>query len=363
MTEKEYLYRLMHVPGLGAASLYKLHEYFQSFREVWKAGEKELLASGLFTPARIEALNGTRKREEAIKKEYADLNGKNIRFTAYFEEEYPDRLKPYGDKPAGLFLKGRFPKDDMPSVAIVGARNCTEYGACMAEKLAFSLAKAGVAVISGLALGVDQAAHQGAIRAHGETYAVLGCGINICYPRENYRLFAEMEKGGGILSEFIPGTGPFRQNFPMRNRIISGLSDAVIVVEAREKSGSLITADLALEQGKEVFALPGRITDPLSAGCNRLLQSGAAVCLGAESVMEFLGLKYEKKLTIHKISEKRLAKRENLVYSCMDSRPRHIEEIMEACGLSVTDTMECLLKLELMGFVQGNGNQYYCRKL
>ena len=218
-------------------------------------------------------------------------------------------------------------------------------------------------IISGLALGIDGAAHKGALEAGGKTFAVLGCGADQCYPRENYGLFKKMELQGGILSEFVPGTSPLPMNFPMRNRIISGLSDAVILVEAREKSGSLITADLALEQGKEVFAVPGRITDPLSRGCNRLIQNGAAVCLGPEDVLEAFGIKFEKKTRADKKTEKRLAKNENMVYSFLDSRSGTLEEIMDACGLSVTETMECLLKLELMGMVQGNGDQYYCRKL
>ena len=218
-------------------------------------------------------------------------------------------------------------------------------------------------MISGLALGIDGAAHKGALEAGGKTFAVLGCGADRCYPRENYGLFHKMETQGGVLSEFIPGTSPLPMNFPMRNRIISGLSDAVILVEAREKSGSLITADLALEQGKEVFAVPGRITDPLSRGCNRLIQNGAAVCLGPEDVLEAFGIKFEKKTRADKKTEKRLAKNENMVYSFLDSRSGTLEEIMDACGLSVTETMECLLKLELMGMVQGNGDQYYCRKL
>ena len=221
-----------------------------------------------------------------------------------------------------------------------GARSCTELGRQTAERLAFRLAEAGVQVISGLALGIDGAAHKGALEAGGKTFAVLGCGADQCYPRENYGLFKKMELQGGVLSEFVPGTSPLPMNFPMRNRIISGLSDAVILVEAREKSGSLITADLALEQGKEVFAVPGR-----------------------ENVLEAFGIKFEKKTRADKKTEKRLAKNENMVYSFLDSRSGTLEEIMDACGLSVTETMECLLKLELMGMVQGNGDQYYCRKL
>lgn len=363
MEEKEYLYYLMHVPGIGAVSIFRLHEYFRSFRAAWTADEKEYFELGFLNSQRIQAVLKTRETEDRMKKEYERLKENKIRFVAYFEEEYPERLKPFHDRPAGLFVRGKLPEDGIPSAAIVGARNCTEYGRQTAYQIAEELSKAGIQIVSGLALGVDGAAHKGALDAKKETFAVLGCGINICYPKENYRIFSEIERDGGILSEFVPGTRPVQMNFPMRNRIISGLSDAVIVVEAREKSGSLITADLALEQGKEVFAVPGRIADTLSTGCNRLLQQGAVPCLGSGDVLEFFGMKYEKKLTLHKISEKRLAKKENMVYSCLDSRPRHLEEIVEICQLSVTESMECLLKLELMGLVQGDGNQYYCRRV
>lgn len=362
MTEKECLYFLIHVIGMGPVSIYKLYEYFKSFREIWMADEKELLKTGILTKARIQALCTARSREAEWKQEYDGLLNRNIRFIPFFEKEYPRRLLPYGDKPAALFVKGRLPQDEKPTVALVGARNCTEYGRDMSRWFASSLAKEGVQVISGLAMGVDRAAHEGAME-YGDTFAVLGCGINICYPRENYRLFSDMEVQGGILTEFPLGTRPAPMNFPRRNRIISGLADAVIIIEAREKSGSLITADLALEQGKEVFAIPGRISDPLSAGCNRLLQSGAAPCLTPGDIFEYLGIKYDKKLIVHKNSEKRLAKNENLVYSCLDSRPRHLEEIMKASRLSVTEAMEGLVSLELMGLIQGTGNQYYCRKL
>ncbi len=362
MTEKEYLYFLIHVTGMGPVSIYKLYEYFKSFREIWMADEKELQKTGILTKARMQALCSSRIREKEWKQEYDELSKRNIRFISFFENEYPPRLLPYGDKPAALFVKGRLPQADKPAVALVGARSCTEYGRGMSRWFASALDREGVQVISGLALGVDRAAHEGALE-YGDTFAVLGCGINICYPRENYRLFSDMEVQGGILTEFPPGTWPASMNFPRRNRIISGLADAVVIIEAREKSGSLITADLALEQGKEVFAVPGRISDPLSAGCNRLLQSGAAPCLNPGDILEYLGIKYDKKLIVHKNSEKRLAKKENLVYSCLDSRPRHLEDIMNASRLSVTETMEGLINLELKGLIQGIGNQYYCRKL
>lgn len=363
MTEKEYLYLLMHVPGVGAVTLHKLHEYFHSFREIWMADRRCLTESAIVTQARVRAILEVRQSEAEIRKEYEGLADRGIQFCACFEEEYPRRLKMFPDHPAGLFWRGNMPVEDVPAVAIVGARNCSEYGRDTAEWFAGTLAENGVQIISGLAVGVDGAAHKGALLAGGDTFGVLGCGINVCYPRENYALFSEIAQKGGLLSEFVPGTKPVQMNFPMRNRIISGLSDAVVVVEAREKSGSLITADLALDQGKEVFAVPGRITDGLSAGCNRLLQNGASVCLGPEEVLEFLGLKYERKLSVHKNSEKRLAKNENLLYSCLDSRPRHLEEIVEKCQIPVREAMEILLKLELSGLIRGNGNQYYYRKV
>lgn len=363
MTEKEALYLLLHAQGLGAVTIRRLQERFGSCERVWRAEGKELERSGLLSPGRLSGLLAARPREEQLLEEFAGLEKRGLGFSAWWEEGYPGRLLPFRDRPAGLFVRGTLPAKDRFTAAIVGARSCTELGRQTAERLAFRLAEAGIQVISGLALGIDGAAHKGALEAGGKTFAVLGCGADQCYPRENYGLFKKMELQGGILAEFVPGTSPLPMNFPMRNRIISGLSDAVILVEAREKSGSLITADLALEQGKEVFAVPGRITDPLSRGCNRLIQNGAAVCLGPEDVLEAFGIKFEKKTRADKKTEKRLAKNENMVYSFLDSRSGTLEEIMDACGLSVTETMECLLKLELMGMVQGNGDQYYCRKL
>ena len=262
MTEKEYLYLLLHAAGTGAVSAQRLYEHFGSYEHIWKAEKRELERSGLLSHGRLSGLLEARLREEELREDFAALEKRGLRFIAWWEEGYPGRLLPFRDRPAGLFVRGTLPAKDRFTAAIVGARSCTELGRQTAERLAFRLAEAGVQVISGLALGIDGAAHKGALEAGGKTFAVLGCGADRCYPRENYGLFKKMELQGGVLSEFVPGTSPLPMNFPMRNRIISGLSDAVILVEAREKSGSLITADLALEQGKEVFAVPGRITDP-----------------------------------------------------------------------------------------------------
>ena len=363
MTEKEYLYLISHTIGIGPVTIHQWKEYFHSFREIWEASDQTLLASGLFSEKKLEAFRVCKNLETEYRKEYEKLSGERIRYITYMDEEYPERLQFYRDKPPALFVKGKIPDDHAPTVAIVGARNCTSYGRDVAEHLAGELARAGVSVISGLALGVDGAAHRGCLNAGGETYGVLGCGVNICYPKENFRLFSAVEEHGGILSEFLPGTMPLQMHFPMRNRIISGLADAVIITEAREKSGSLITGDLALEQGKEVFAIPGRITDTLSAGCNRLIRMGAAICLGPEDVISFFGMKYHKKWRENKISEKPLAKKEKLVYSFIDSRPKSLEEIVTFCQMPVSEALESLMTLEMAGLIQSEGNQYYCRKM
>ena len=233
MPEKEYLYFLCQIPGIGAISIFRLREFFGGFREIWNAEERFLRKANILTERRLSKLLEGRKQESAFQREYEALEGRGIRFTAYWEEAYPQRLRPYRDRPAALYLKGAFPKDGLPSVAIVGARGCTEYGKEAAGFFASSLAKENVQIISGLALGVDGAAHRGALAAGGRTFAVLGCGINVCYPKENYGLFCEMEEKGGLITEFPLGTRPSSMNFPMRNRIISALADAVIITDGQ----------------------------------------------------------------------------------------------------------------------------------
>lgn len=363
MSEKEYLYWLCHIPGLGAVSIRRLYEYFGSFRAVWNAGKNEITACSILKARQQEAFWESKKEIEDLRREYDGMTAKGIRFLAMTDKEYPQRLRPFRDSPAGLFIKGRLPEDERPSAAIVGARGCTEYGRQLARAFARSLAQEGVQVISGLAIGIDGAAHDGSLDFADCSFAVLGCGVDVCYPRENYPLYSRLQESGGLISEFVPGSAPLAMNFPMRNRIISAFSDAVIVIEAREKSGSLITADLALDQGKEVFAVPGRLTDPLSMGCNRLIQGGAQAALNPADILEYLGVRYEKKLTISKKTENRLAKKEKLVYSCLDLRPKHLEEIMGLCGLGVTECMESILELELAGLLYRVGNQYFCKRL
>lgn len=211
-----------------------------------------------------------------------------IRVVERGERDYPARLLEIPDPPERLYVLGRLPEEKVPSVAIIGARECSEYGSYVAARLGECMGRNGIQVISGMARGIDGIGQSAALDAGGSSFAVLGSGVDVCYPVRNRRLYERLRGQGGILSEYPPGTPALSRNFPPRNRIVSGLADAVVVVEAREKSGTLITVDMALEQGKEVYAVPGRVTDALSFGCNRLVKLGAAVLLDPEELAEEL---------------------------------------------------------------------------
>ncbi len=363
--EKEYLYWLCRMPALGAVSIRTLWEHVSSWADVYNMEEKQLKDLEILSPGKRNALIEWKTQLERCVMEYRMLCKENIRFVTPLDEDYPQRLREIYDYPMGLYVKGcPLPgKEPSPAVAIVGSRASSSYGEQLAEEFARSLASEGVQIISGLALGIDGASHRGALKAGGMTGAVLGCGVNICYPSYHYKLYRQMIAQGWVLSEFPPDTPPAPRNFPMRNRIISGLADVVLVVEARGRSGSLITAELALEQGRDVFAVPGRITDPLSEGCNQLIQQGAHMAISPKDILDFLGVKYKKELFPREKSIKALAKKEKMLYSCLDFRPKHLDEIVAACGLSIGECMGVLLELELGGYVFRSANHYYGKKL
>lgn len=214
-----------------------------------------------------------------------------IRYVSREDQEYPEQLRNYPRMPSGLYLVGNFPDPGKKTVAIVGARMCSPYGRAEAIRFGEELAAEGVQIISGMAYGVDSWALHGALQAGGQGFAVLGCGVDVCYPKESYHIYRRIiREGGGILSEFEPGDGPAAWHFPIRNRIISALADVVLVVEAKLRSGSLITADYALSQGKTIYAVPGRNLDELSRGCNRLIAQGAGIAWDPEVILEELGI-------------------------------------------------------------------------
>lgn len=361
--EREYAYWLSRVETMGAVHAKKLYAYTGSFEAIYNMKKDDLNRLEFLSERQKESLLAARTELEKRMRELEQMGETGMRMILLEDEAYPSRLRNLYDPPMWLFVLGQLPDDTIPSVSIVGARSCTAYGRQEAEYLGKLLAEHDIQVVSGMALGVDLAGHRGALKGGGKTFAVLGCGADVCYPPSGRGVYEAVKLHGGILSEYGPGEPPLSFHFPVRNRIISGLSDLVLVVEARKRSGSLITADLALEQGKEVMALPGRRTDPLSAGCNRLIRQGAGILTDPEEVLEFFHIKSKNLIKVHGKSGNALAKTEKMVYSCLDSHPRHVDEMVHATGLSAGACMAALLNLEMNGWIVQPMNQYYMRKL
>ncbi len=301
------------------------------------------------------------KRTWDIVKEYGNMKEKGVWFVTIRDENYPKRLRNISSSPYALFVKGKLPKEDAPSIAIVGARECTPYGEIMARQFARTLAQAGIQIISGMARGVDSAGQTGALSAGGNSFGILGCGVDICYPREQIGLYMELQEQGGILSEFPLGTNPLPQYFPARNRIISGLADIVLVMEAKEKSGSLITADMALEQGKDVYALPGPVNSRLSEGCNRLIKQGAGILLSPEDLLTELGFCQHKKKENSEQNKILLESEEKLVYSCLGLEPQNLDELIRKLEMPVAGLLDILMRLELRGIVKEISKNHYIK--
>ena len=287
--ERPYELWLCSFPDLGNSQVLRLIRLFGDAKGVYFANTDSWRQ--VLKDRQVERLKQFTKEWEP-ESEYRKLQERNIRLVTLADGEYPDRLRNIPDPPYGLFVKGSLPGKQELTVAVVGARDCSQYGRFVAEKLGDTLGRYGITVISGMARGIDGISQQAALNAGGRSCGVLGCGIDICYPKENRELYDRLPEHGSLISSYPMGTPALARNFPPRNRIVSGLADAVVVVEAREKSGTLITVDMALEQGREVYAVPGRITDRLSDGCNRLIRQGASLLLNPEELIrELYGLK------------------------------------------------------------------------
>ena len=275
---------------------------------------------------------------------------------------YPARLKELPGMPKQLYYIGSFPDDAKPTAAIVGARLCSPYGRIQAFNYGKFLSEHGVQVISGMAAGIDAEGHKGALEGGTPTFAVLGNGVDICYPSSSRVIYRRIpEKNGGIISEYEPGTKGRAYYFPARNRIISGLADLVLVVEAKEKSGSLITAACALEQGKMVYAIPGAVNDALSRGCHKLIYDGAGIAYSPEILLDEWGLSVKKKTNLSEKSKLGLATDLDLVYSCLDLRPKNPDYIVRKTGFSPAQVSNCLVELTLRGLIRESGRHYYVK--
>ncbi len=304
---------------------------------------------------------------DRIEKELELVEGHGVRLVTFKDGDYPERLREIYDPPLVLYAKGGFYDGDSPVAAVVGTRRATHYGLSMAEAIGRGLAEAGVVVVSGLARGCDTAAHRGALKAAGrKTVAVLGTGIDVVYPKENRRLYDEIAERGLILSEFPMSTPPLAMNFPVRNRIISGLSMGVVVVEAPLRSGAVMTARLALEEGREVFALPGRAGAKTSGGTNRLIKNGAVLVEGVDDILDVLCPGRNLHTTGDDRScgtaKERPSGVEGLVIGLLDEGPLHIDDITEKSGLSVREVSALLLSMELKGLVEQRPGKLFTRK-
>jgi len=350
--EEYYWIGLKSVAGIGNVAFRRLLERFGTPRAALSAVPEELLSVKGLNPAIVDELkNGSWQR--FADDECRKLRSSGARLVTFTAADYPKSLFEIADPPPFLYVRGELSACG-PAIAIVGSRRATTSGLLTTRRLAEELGRHGVAVISGMARGVDTAAHKGALQAGGRTTGVLGCGIDKVYPPENRSLFTDMAAKGCLVSEFPLGTLPLAENFPRRNRIISGLSQGVLVVEAAENSGSLLTAQFALEHGRDVFAVPGNISSPTSRGTNRLIKQGAKLVDCVEDILEELsGLRSitAGESTDPKPRQFALTAREAALYELLARSPLHIDDIINQTELTAAEVSSMLLHLELKGAI------------
>ncbi|MBP3703885.1 MAG: DNA-processing protein DprA [Lachnospiraceae bacterium] len=342
---REIYYALHCILKIGGQAFFKLEERYQTAEQIYASFDRP---SGEL---------------QEIKRKLEQYEKQKIHFVGYGETKYPFLLKQIASPPLGLFYKGKLPEENVPAVAMIGARDYTMYGREMAKSFAKRLSADGVQIISGMALGIDGFSHEGAFAGGTSTFAVLGTGVDICYPKRNQWIYEKLEKEGGIISEFEPGTVARPENFPIRNRLISGLSQGVFVIEARKKSGSLITAGFALEQNRDVYVLPGRVGDRQSEGCNELIQQGARLVMSPSDILENLYVREQgnnKKVKKTKIV---LETTEKMVYAKLRCEPKHIDVIAKEAGISRTEAIRTLISLEHKEFSIQIIPNYYIRNL
>ncbi len=353
-----YWVALNMIQGLGVLRTKKLLERFGSLESIFRAGRAELReVEGIGRELADRVV--TWKETVDVKKEFALAKEHGADILTVDDEKYPQRLKEIYDPPSVLYVRGEMDGVDERAIAIVGTRHPSFYGRTITENLSKKLAMRGFIIVSGLARGIDSAAHRGALSVKGKTIAVLGCGVDKVYPPENKKLMDEIAGSGAVISEFPMGTQPDKGNFPRRNRIISGLSLGVIVVEAAKNSGSLITAGAALEQGREVFAVPGKVDSPTSYGTHRLIKDGAKLVQDVDDIIEELGMlrtSPEEGSCVETQTENRvspdLEDDEKKVYDILSSDPCQIDVICSRTNMPASKVSSILMMLEIKGVVK-----------
>lgn len=346
----------------------KLLNCFKDPKNIWEASKADLQELDFISEATVNRIID-KKHKDKVSGYIKSITELGLEIITIEDDKYPCYLKSIYDPPVVLYVKGTIVPDEN-AIAIVGSRNATFYGNEIAEEFAFRLACMGIAIVSGMARGIDSSAHKGALKARGRTIAVLGCGHDIVYPAENKKLMEEISNNGAVISEFLPGTQPIAMNFPLRNRIISGLSIGTMIVEAAEKSGSLITAEYAIEQGREVFAVPGNINSINSRGTNKLIKDGAKITTCIEDILEELNIyninaglagknnyderkeNKENRGLFDKTSIKGLSPEELQIVELLMYEPTHIDILVNKTGYSIERINTVMTMLELKGIVE-----------
>lgn len=362
MSDLQYLLALNSLSEVGPVTTRRLLAAFGTPENIFRMSADEL--------GRVEKVSAKKAREiagfrnwAAVEREIEKADKDNIKLVPYGDDRYPEGLSHINASPLVLYIKGNIREVDKYAVAIVGSRKVTEYGRQVSDRLSQELSAAGLTIVSGMAMGVDTISHRGALKAKGRTLAVLGSGIDVPYPASNRELIDSIAASGAVISEFPFGTAPLRENFPRRNRIISALSLGVIVVEGVPGSGSLITVKYALEQGKEVFAVPGNIYSSNSMGPNGLIKKGAKLVERAEDVIEELSLQIKgiirENERQHEKPLPRMSRDESLIYDCLKNEPRHIDVIVRGIQMPTGRALSTLTALELRGIVrQAEGKMF-----
>jgi len=344
------------ISGIGRVRMSLIEKYFHSLEAAWRAPQAELKRAGLDSKT-VRAIT-SRRDGISLDEEMKKLAHYGVKALSWRDTQYPARLKEIYDYPPLLYVRGSLlPKDEW-CLAIVGTRRATAYGRQVTEELVTDLARNNITIVSGLARGIDSVAHKAALEAGGRTIAVFGCGLDVVYPSENADLARRVMKQGALVSEYPLGTRPRPENFPRRNRIMSGLSLGVFVAEAGFKSGAMITARMALEQNREVFAVPGSILSPTSQGTNNLIQEGAKLVSNCNDILEELNLT----AVAHQMEIKEIipaSEAESQLLKQLNAEPSHIDDICRSTGLPAAEASSTLAMMELKGMVKQMGNMKY----
>jgi len=362
LNETVYLLSLQEKPGVGDVTIKKLVDIYGSAENVFKAELTELIRTGVVDKESAQAIKGYSKWEDYLK-EYKKVENSGYFFITYEDINYPENLKNIYNIPMLLQYYGDIYNSDRNAIAVVGSRNCDEYGRNVTETIVKQLVENGITIVSGMARGIDTVAHRSAIKYGGRTIAVLGSGLDICYPPENRELFEKISENGYVISEYLLGTKPESINFPKRNRIISGLSLGVLVIQANIKSGALITAQYALEQNREVFAIPANINNRKSSGCNKLIKQGAKLVENIDDIIseikQFQGIRNTNKQLNNNLNLINLTMNEKAIVSLLKDKTLHIDELQIVSTLSSSEMFTIILDLEMKEIIRALPGNYY----